>query len=174
MRKKHPLAAYCLDGLGGNRPRSGPADQSEEHFHESLTVRQAPWARVIAEVAYSLDGLARVAAARGEREEAESLLKEASSILSRELGSAHPDLLAVAGHLRRLTQPPLPDSVAVQARARFLAIPTLLTVGWQVLHLGKDWRAVEANIRRREAREFKATQRSPAPSPAAATRRDVR
>ena len=158
IARKHPLVAYCLDGLGEIDLEHGRLDQSEAHFHESLAVRQAALGESHRQVAYSLDGLARVAAARGKPEEAETLLREASAILERELGSTHPDRIAVASHLRRLVRPPVSDHAAVPARARFLAIPTFLTAGWQVLYIGKDWRIIETNIKRREAKKAKAAQ----------------
>jgi tetratricopeptide (TPR) repeat protein len=170
IARKHPVAAYCLDGLGEIDLEHGRLDQSEAHFRESRTIRQATLGESHREVAYSLDGLSRVAAARGKPEEAEALLREASAILERELESAHPDRIAVAGHLRRLARPHAPDHAAAPAlQARFLAIPTLLTVGWQVLYIGKDWRIVESNIKRREAEEAKAAHRLAASSIAAST-----
>lgn len=156
IEKKHPLAAFCLDGLAELDLERGRLDQSESHFRQSLVIRQAALGESHRDVAYSLDGLARVAAARGKSEKAESLLRDASAILTRELGSAHPDLIAVTAHLRRLNRPVVPSPEAVPPRGRFLAIPTLLTVGWQVLHIGKDWRIVESNLRKRDAREARA------------------
>jgi tetratricopeptide (TPR) repeat protein len=161
--KKHPISAYCFDGLGEIELVRGRLDQSEEHFGESRAVRQAGLGEGHREVAYSLDGLARVAAARGKHEEAESLFKQASAILTRDLGSAHPDALAIAKHADGHGRQSLPAGAVPQPHARFLAIPTLLTVGWQVLHLGKDWRIVEANIRRREDKEARAAHRTATP-----------
>jgi len=164
LGKNHPLASYCLDGLGEIDLARGRLDQSEDHFRESLTIRQAGLGEGHREVAYSLDGLARVARARHHDEEAESLFNDASTILARELGSAHPDSLTIASHRRRLKELPVRETHARRPSARFLAIPTLLAVGWQVLYAGKDWRVVEANIRRREAKEARtAHQASVAP-----------
>ena len=166
--KKHPISAYCFDGLGDIDLVRGRPDQGEEHFRESLAVRRAGLGESHREVAYSLDGLARVAAARGQHEQAESLFKQASSILTRELGSAHPDVIAIAKRVDGLSHPSVPAGDTTHPPARFLAIPTLLTVGWQVLHLGKDWRIIEANIRRREAKESRAARRSTVPAHGAA------
>ena len=156
IRKEHPLAAYCLEGLAEIDLARGRLDQSEDHFRESLAVRRTTLGESHREVAYSLDGLARVAAAHEKHEEAESFLKDASSILTRALGPDHPDVIAIAKHLERPDHQPGPKDEAAHPHARFLAIPTFLTLGWQVLHVGKDWRIVEANIRRREAKEAKA------------------
>jgi tetratricopeptide (TPR) repeat protein len=174
IRKDHPLTAYCLEGLGEIDLARGRLEQSEDQFRESLAVRQSALGESHREVAYSLDGLARVAAARGKHEQAESFSRDASSILTRELGRAHPDVTAIADHLKRLDRAPRPDAVTVHDHARFLAIPTFLTVGWQVLHLGKDWRIVEANIRRREAKEAKAVDRALAPSGTSASTQNGR
>ena len=40
IRKDHPLTAYCLDGLGEIDLARGRLDESEDHFRESLAVRQ--------------------------------------------------------------------------------------------------------------------------------------
>jgi tetratricopeptide (TPR) repeat protein len=174
IRKDHPLTADCLEGLGEIDLARGRLEQSEDQFRESLAVRQFTLGESHREVAYSLDGLARVAAAQGKHEQAESFAREASSILTRELGPSHPDVIAIADHLKRRENQLRPDTGTVHAHSRFLAIPTFLTVGWQVLHLGKDWRIVEANLRRREAKEAKAAHRAMAPAEAAATARNDR
>ena len=111
---------------------------------------------------------------QGKHEEAESYFKDATTILTRALGPAHPDVVAIGDHLnRRDDLPARPKDDAVHPHARFLAIPTFLTVGWQVLHLGKDWRIVEGNIRRHEAKEAKAMHRAAmSAQPAAAGRND--
>jgi tetratricopeptide (TPR) repeat protein len=171
IRKEHPLAAYCLEGLGEIDLAHGRLEQSEEHFRESLAVRKSALGEGHREVAFSLDGLARVAAAQGKEAEAESFSKDASVILTRALGPTHPDVMAVAEHLKRHDQQPREIENAVHPHARFLAIPTFLTVGWQVLHLGKDWRIVEGNIRRREAKEDKAAHRAALSAQAAASGR---
>ena len=106
LRKSHPLAAYCLDGLGEIELERGRLDQSEEHFHESLTIRQAGLGEGHREVAYCLDGLGRVAAARHHDEQAQSLLDEASAILRRELGSSAPR------HNRDCQSPSVPETTA--------------------------------------------------------------
>jgi tetratricopeptide (TPR) repeat protein len=155
IRNEHPLAAYCLDGLAEIDLARGRFEQSEAHFRESLALRRSTLGESHREVAYSLDGLARVVAAHGKHEEAESLLKDASLILTRTLGPAHPDVIAIADHLERPDHKPAPKDKAAHPHPRFLAIPTFLTVGWQVLHVGKDWRIVEGNIRRREAKQAK-------------------
>ena len=158
IRKEHPLTAYCLEGLGEIDLARGRLEQSEDHFRESLAIRRSTLGESHREVAYSLDGLARVAVAQGKEAEAESFFKDASLILTRALGPAHPDAIAITDHLKRRDDQPRPKDDAVHPHARFLAIPTFLTVGWQVLHVGKDWRIVEGNIRRREAKEAKAAQ----------------
>jgi hypothetical protein len=95
--------------------------------------------------------------------------------LTRTLGPAHPDVVAIAGHLaQRDDHQSRPNDEAVRPHARFLAIPTFLTVGWQVLHLGKDWRIVEGNIRRHEATEAKAAHRAALSAQAAAAGRNGR
>jgi tetratricopeptide (TPR) repeat protein len=160
VRDDHPLAAFCLDGLGEIDLARGRLDQSEEHFRESLTVRQAGVGESHRDVAYSLDGLARVAAARGNPDEAESHIRAALAILARALGPSHPDAIELAAHLKRRNAPPQPGERPAPFHARFLAIPTFLTVGWQVLHVGKDWRVTETNIRRREVREAKTARRA--------------
>jgi tetratricopeptide (TPR) repeat protein len=171
IRKEHPLTAYCLEGLGEIDLAQGRLEQSEEHFRESLAVRKSALGEGHREVAFSLDGLARVAVAQGKEAEAESFSKDASAVLTRALGPTHPDVVAVAEHLKRHDHQQNAKENAVHPHARFLAIPTFLTVGWQVLHLGKDWRIVEGNIRRREAKEDKAAHRAALSAQAAAAGR---
>ena len=120
VAQKQPLAAYCLDGLGEIDLEHGRLDQSEAHFRESRTIRQAALGESHREVAYSLDGLARVAAARGKLEEAEALLREATAILGARIGirAPRPDrgcksLTATGpttgcGPRRRPSPPPVP------------------------------------------------------------------
>ena len=118
--------------------------------------------------------MARVAAAQGKEAEAESFSKDASVILTRVLGPTHPDVMAVAEHLKRHDHQPLAKENVVHPHARFLAIPTFLAVGWQVLHVGKDWRIVEGNIRRREAKEDKAAHHAAVSAQAATAGRNGR
>jgi tetratricopeptide (TPR) repeat protein len=175
VREEHPLTAYCLEGLGEIDLARGRLDQSEEHFRLSLAVRRSTLGESHRQVAYSLDGLARVATAQGKHEEAESYTKDATLILTRALGPAHPDVIAIAEHLRPTDdRQPHPKNEAVHPHARFLAIPTFLTVGWQVLHLGKDWRITEANIRRREAKEARGAHRAAVSAQAATAGRNGR
>ena len=157
IRQDHPLTAYCLDGLGEIDLERGRLEQGESHFRESLAVRQASLGQNHREVAYSDFGLSRIAAAQGKEDMADSLATKAETILTRALGPAHPDVAALAleGKRAKVGSRPGPPP----PRPRFLAMPTLLTVGWQVLHLGKDWRVVEANILWREVKEAKTAHR---------------
>ncbi len=174
IRIEHPLAAYCLEGLGEIDLARGRLEQSEDHFRESLAVRQSALGERHREVAFSMDGLARVATAQGKNEEAESFFKEAASILTQSLGPAHPDAIALADHVKQRDHQPGAKDDAIHPHARFLAIPTFLTVGWQVLHVGKDWRIVEGKIRRREAKEAKAAHHAAVSAQAATAVRNDR
>jgi tetratricopeptide (TPR) repeat protein len=167
IRRDHPMTAYCLDGLGEIDLQRGRLEQSESHFRQSLAVRQAAMGEGHREVAYSTYGLSRVAAAQGKEDEAASLATKASSILTRELGPTHPDAAALEAQTKR---PKAPSRTGADVtRSRFLAMPTLLTVGWQVLHLGKDWRVIEANIRWREVKAAKTSGHASAPANSAST-----
>jgi tetratricopeptide (TPR) repeat protein len=164
IRDDHPLAAYCLDGLGEIDLLRGRLGQSEDHFRESLRVRQGTLGRGHRNVAYSLDGLGRVADAQEKRDDSAEFFKQALWILTHELGPNHPDTVAVAAHAKQRAGRPHTDNRAQRLRSRFLAIPTLVTVGWQVLYMGTDWRVTESNIRQRGAKAAKAAHR-PAAAP---------
>jgi tetratricopeptide (TPR) repeat protein len=164
IRQDHPLAAYCLDGLGEIDLVRGRLGQSEEHFRESLSLREGALGRGHRDVAYSLDGLGRVATAQAKNDDAAEFLRQALWILTRALGPSHPDTAAVAAHARRRADPPRADKGTNRIRPRFLAIPTFITVGWQVLNMGTDWRVTERSIRQRDAKAAKAIRRASAPS----------
>jgi tetratricopeptide (TPR) repeat protein len=168
IRKDHPLIGYCLEGLAEIDLERGRLEQSEDHFRESLKVRRASLGKTHREVAYSLDGLARVTAARGDHDRAEVLSRDARSILTHELGPRHPDVVAMAALSDRTGDRPHTDDKTPRPRPRFLTIPTFVTVGWQVLDLGRDWRTIEAGILWREVKEAKTAHRSPAPAAASA------
>ena len=167
IRQDHPLTAYCLDGLGEIDLERGRLEQGESHFRESLAVRQASLGQNHREVAYSDYGLSRIAAAQGKEDEADSLATKAETILTGALGPAHPDVAALAlpGKQAKVGSRPGP----APPKPRFLAMPTLLTVGWQVLHLGKDWRVAEAKILWHEVKEAKAAHRPRASATSAVT-----
>jgi tetratricopeptide (TPR) repeat protein len=169
IRKDHPLSAYSLDGLAEVDLKHGRLDQSEGHFRESLAVRQASLGKNHREVAYSLDGLARVAAAKGHDDDAERFSGEAFAILNKQLGPSHPDVTSLIPQPDQRTVPDRDNDRNHRARPRFLAIPTLITVGWQVLHMGRDWRAIEANILWRDVKEAKTGHHVSAPSVRGAT-----
>lgn len=162
IRKDHPLAGFCLDGMGEVELVRNHLDLAEEHFREARKVREAALGKEHRDVASSLDGLGRVAAARGDRKAAESFFHRASMILDDALGARHPDTEAVAAHARALGRRSGGD--AARPAARFLAIPTLPTLGWQSGYWGKDWRPTAANLLRKEARAAKGAR--PAPTPA--------
>ena len=154
IRKDHPSIAYCLDGLGEIDLSRGRLDQGERHFRESLDVRRNNLGERHREAAYSLLGLARIALARHDEDAAESNANEAWSILTDALGPAHPDVV-YASTLCEPSDKGDEKHVAKRgkrAHMRFLAIPSLVTVGWQVLHLGKDWRPTEVKLRWQEAK----------------------
>jgi tetratricopeptide (TPR) repeat protein len=160
VRENHPLSAFCLDGLGEIDLARGRLGPSADHFQESLAVRKATLGESHRELAYSYYGLARVALAQEKPETAEGFFKDATSILLRELGPKHPDSIEIGNHARTRRDPPHPPGGGIQIRSRFLAIPTLLTLGWQVLYVGKDWRVVEKSIRLRDAKADRAIQRT--------------
>lgn len=162
IREDHPLAGFCLDGLGEVELVRKHFDRAEGHFREALKVREAGLGKEHRELASSLDGLGRVAAARGDRKAAEERLDRAETILVRALGPGHPDAEEVAAHAKALGR--RPDGGAERPAARFLAIPTLPTLGWQIGYRGKDWRATAASLLRKEARASKGAR--PAPTPA--------
>ena len=164
LRKDHPLAAFCLEGLGEIDLARGRLGPSADHFQESLAIRKRTLGESHRELAYSYDGLARVALAQEKHEAAESFFKDAMLILTRELGPAHPDSIEVGNHARRLHDPAHSSGATTHVRARFLAMPTLLTLGWQVLYVGKDWRGLEKSIRMRDAKADRAVQRASIPS----------
>jgi tetratricopeptide (TPR) repeat protein len=161
IRDDHPLAAFCLDGLGEIDLSRGRFGQSAEHFNESLRVREGTLGRGHRNVAYSLDGLGRAAGAQQKHDDAAEYFKEALWILTHSLGPAHPDTAAVTAHARpRPPSAPRADHGARQPRPRFLAIPTFLAVGWHVLYVGTDWRVTERSLQARDARSAKATHRA--------------
>jgi tetratricopeptide (TPR) repeat protein len=167
IREDHPLAAFCLDGLGEIDLSRGRLGQSDEHFRESLSVREGALGRGHRDVAYSLDGLGRVAAAQEKHDDAAEYFKEALWILTHTLGPSHPDTASVAAHAKRRADPPRAEKGTKHLRPRFLAIPTFLTVGWQVLYMGTDWRVTERNLQQRDAKTTKAAHRAAQPSRAA-------
>jgi tetratricopeptide (TPR) repeat protein len=152
VRGDHPLTAYCLEGLGEIDLARGRLGPSADHFQESLAVRKRTLGESHRELAYSYDGLARVALAQEKYEAAESYFNDATLILTRELGPKHPDSIEVGNHARRRHDSSHSSGTTTRVRARFLAMPTLLTLGWQVLYVGKDWRGVEKSVRQREAK----------------------
>jgi tetratricopeptide (TPR) repeat protein len=152
VRGDHPLTAYCLEGLGEIDLARGRLGPSADHFQESLAVRKRTLGESHRELAYSYDGLARVALAQEKYEAAESYFNDATLILVRELGPKHPDSIDVGNHARRTHDLSHSSGTTTRVRARFLAMPTLLTLGWQVLYVGKDWRGVEKSIRQRDAK----------------------
>jgi tetratricopeptide (TPR) repeat protein len=166
VREDHPLTAFCLEGLGEIDLVRGRLGPSADHFQESLAVRKGSLGESHRELAYSYDGLARVALAQEKPEAAESFFKDATSILIRELGPTHPDSIEVGRHARLRHDPAHPTSGATRIRARFLAMPTLLTLGWQVLYVGKDWRGLEKSIRLRDAKADRAIQKASISRPA--------
>jgi tetratricopeptide (TPR) repeat protein len=166
VREDHPLTAFCLDGLGEIDLARGRLGPSADHFQESLAVRKSTLGESHRELAYSYDGLARVALAQEKPEAAESFFRDATSILVRELGPTHPDSIAISNHARTRHDPAHPTDGPMRIRARFLAIPTLLTLGWQVLYVGKDWRELEKSIRLRDAKADRAIQKASMPRPA--------
>ena len=160
VREDHPLSAFCLDGLGEIDLARGRLGPSADHFQESLAVRKATLGESHRELAYSYDGLARVALAQEKPDAAESFFKDATSIVVRELGPKHPDSIEIDNHARTRRDPTHPPGGPMRIRVRFLAIPTLLTLGWQVLYVGKDWRGLEKSIRLRDAKADRAMQRT--------------
>ncbi|HWE35337.1 MAG TPA: tetratricopeptide repeat protein [Isosphaeraceae bacterium] len=103
---EHPMAAFCLDGLGELDLKAGKPDDAERLFKEALALREKTLGKEHRDLAYSLDGLGRVAAAHGDWAAAEPLHGRALAILEKCLGVEHPDISAVASHrtaaLRRL------------------------------------------------------------------------
>jgi tetratricopeptide (TPR) repeat protein len=169
VREDHPLTAFCLEGLGEIDLARGRLGPSADHFQESLAVRKRALGESHRELAYSYDGLARVALAQEKHDAAESFFQDATLILTRELGPTHPDSVAVGDHARQRHEPAHSTGDAKRVRTRFLAIPTLLTLGWQVLYVGKDWRGLEKSIRLRDAKADRAVQRVSMPSRAGHT-----
>ncbi len=154
IRKDHPSIGYCLDGLGEIDLSRGRLGQGERHFRESLDVRRSNLGERHREAAYSLLGLAQIALARHDEDAAEAYANEAWSILTDALGPAHPDVV-YASTLCQQSDKVVDNHSTKHARrvhVRFLTIPSLVTVGWQVLHLGKDWRPTEVKLRWQEAK----------------------
>ncbi len=167
VREDHPLTAFCLDGLGEIDLARGRLGASADHFQQSLAVRKQTLGESHRDLAYSYDGLARVAFAQEKNEAAEWFFRDAKTILVRELGSTHPDSIEVGNHARHHHDASHSTDGATRVRARFLAMPTLLTLGWQVLYVGKDWRGLEKAIRLRDAKADRAMHRASMPTRAA-------
>jgi tetratricopeptide (TPR) repeat protein len=156
VRPEHPSAAYCLDGMAAIELERGRLKLSREHFEESLRVRKASLGEKHREIAFSLEGLAKVADREGHSDQANGLRAEAATVTGREgvVEKAHSGLLAVPEKPRANNSER--GSQAIE-RPRFLPIPAFLTVGWQVLYIGKDWRPVESRLRWRDTKEAKAS-----------------
>jgi len=171
ISKDNPLEGYPLEGLAEVELMRGELGQAEEHFRRALTVRENALGKWHREVAYSLDGLGRVAVARGDRDAAAREFRRASAILDDALGADHPDTVEVAAHAKSLDRPSLQNGGPAPQGARFLAIPTLIVLGWWYAYAGSDWVALEKALEKKEAKTLKKAHVGPA-RPVAAGARD--
>jgi tetratricopeptide (TPR) repeat protein len=158
----NPLEGYPLDGMAEVELLRGDLGPAEEHFRKALTVRENALGKRHREVAYSLDGLGRVAVARGEREAAVRAFQQASSILDEALGTDHPDTAKVAEHAKILDRPGTQQGDPAPKGARFLAIPTLIVLGWWYSYAGSDWVSLEKALEKKEAKALKKENVQPA------------
>ncbi len=152
ISRDNPLEGYPLDGLAEVELTRGNLDQAEGGFRKSLAVREKALGTSHREVAYSLDGLGRVAVARGDRDAAEVSFHRASAILDEALGADHPDTEEVAAHARSLGRRSPSNGVASAQPARFLAIPTLIVLGWWYAYAGTDWVGLERALEKKAAK----------------------
>ena len=166
----HPLTPFVLDGLGELALNGKRFEDADKNFRESLEIRERGQGKGHRDLAYSLDGLGRVAIAKGRT--SDSYFDRAKAILTASLGPDHPDIRLIASHRSSATTgATLPEKSdrgkktrppANPAR-RFLTLPTLLFLDIEdTRQAPRNWPSIKKNIR---AEHRAAAQRAKAPEP---------
>jgi tetratricopeptide (TPR) repeat protein len=96
----HPELARTHDALGVVSMREGRADEAEQHMRRAVEIQQAAGGGLALGV--YLSHLGETLAARGERVEAASALRQALAIVERELSPGDPVLVATRASYERV------------------------------------------------------------------------